>query len=41
MPKKLCKKEGLSEKDKNKHYHCGKCGLSANSEKKLCKPKKQ
>ncbi len=41
MPKKLCKKEKLAVKMKDDRYHCGKCGLAANTDKKLCKPKKK
>lgn len=38
MGKNACKKEGYQEPG-NPVYKCKKCGLTAEKEKKLCKPK--
>jgi len=39
MEKTVCKKKKYSEPD-NPKYFCKKCGVIANKEEKICKPKK-
>jgi len=41
MSKKLCKNDQIKKGNKDAHFVCKKCGLSAKKEDHLCKPVKE